>query len=112
MLRLTHADFHRLTHRSRSHWLCNRKAEYHQSEYCPADHESIYEPTGYPKLKGLFLGKYLGSLRRHIKRAAGKVKEMNSVSMVVPMDTLNASENERGTRNDLINRNLPEEYAR
>jgi len=51
----------------------------------------------FPKLKGLFLGKYFGSRRRHIKRAAGKVKEMSSVSMAVPMNTLNASENEHKT---------------
>lgn len=51
----------------------------------------------FPKLKGLFLGRYLGSRRRHIKRAAGKAKEMSSVSMAVPMNTLKASENEYKT---------------
>ena len=55
----------------------------------------------FPKLKGLFLGKYFGSRRRHFKRAAGKVKEMSSVSMAVPMNTLNASENEHKTFGDM-----------
>ena len=47
-----------------------------------------------PKLKGLFCGRYFGSRRRHIKRAAGNAKEMSSVSMAVPTNTLNASQNE------------------
>ena len=47
----------------------------------------------FPILKGPFLGRYFGSRRRHIKRAAGKAKEMISVSMAVPTNTVKASEN-------------------
>ena len=44
-----------------------------------------------PRLNKVFLGRYRGARRRHMRRAAGKAKEMSSVIIAVPMKTLNAN---------------------
>ena len=44
-----------------------------------------------PRLNRLFLGRYRGARRRHMRRAAGKAKEMSSAIMAEPIKTLNAN---------------------
>ena len=55
-----------------------------------------------PRLKGLFAGRYLGPRRCHIRRAAGKEKEISSVSAAVPINTLKALANQVSSRPLLI----------
>lgn len=112
--------FHnRLTRRT---GLRNRKAQHHQGECRPADHEGVRSQATRicPKIeRGSFRVRYFGSRRCHIKRAAGKVKgKMSSVSMAVPMNNVECF---RGMSTKLLgltgldlrsSRDSPEEDAR